>query len=101
MKYLNRTAEIIAKNQLTIDKCNACLKRSEEILSRNTLSLKEQLKDKAIQEAEFDGEIIQVETDDAIATILVSIENVKGDYLTPDNEKKSAEIKNFKLITNE
>ena len=62
-------------------------------------SLKEQLKDKAMQEAEVDGEVINVETDDAIATVRVWIELIKGDNLTPDNERRSADILDFKIVT--
>jgi hypothetical protein len=34
MKYLNRTEEIIAKNQVSIDKSKEALKKSLEILNR-------------------------------------------------------------------
>lgn len=82
---------------LTVELINAA-----EVVSEPSLALiRERLKEKAINEAEYSGQIIEVDDDYASATAEVFFEDTPDDELTPGDRHYEVILTNIKIHDNE
>lgn len=82
---------------LTVELINAA-----EVVSEPSLALiRERLKEKAIQEAEYSGQIIEVDDDYASATAEVFFEDTPDDDLTPGDRHYTVYLTNINVFKNE